>query len=1195
MNHLDTFKVLWVYDPKNRQNCIENPFHLAAKFGFPEIMKYMFENSDESEQNQFNENGLLPVHVAALEGKVEILQFLASKGYSLNEKSKTLQTPLHYACEASQTQVVIFLINQKVPLNEKDQDERTPLFISHQKKDHEIAQLLLKKKAINPILTFLITDNYSGFLNFLKKFEVNLEVTDSSGSFPIHRAAMKGSLEFLELVLKNGVNINTVDKRKCTALHLATRNGYFEAAKFLVENKADIHIKNEDGQTALHLATSYGHIDLLKYIFDQGGNLHEKDSKGNTLLHLSTATHNYSIFEYILSKSADLFAKNNKEQTIIHSAAKNGFTQLIENLLQQKSSKKLNINAKDSNGKTPLILAVKNQHTETVRKLLLLKANVNIADSSGLLPIMYAIKKENVVILEILLENKAKLKMSKEIKTPILHFAVQNNKKTDCIAKLLKYGAKAMKKDKKGNLPSHEAAILGKFEILEFLIKIGIHIDAKNNEKNRVLHLLVIENRPEDVLKLFTLGPKVSARNIKNKTPLHFACENGYYECAKILLEKKAKTDIRDTQGNNPAMIAFNTKHYEILHLLSEYNSPIPLIDVMNAGNVSAARELIEQGFPVDVAGQDGNTPVHLVFLKKIPELVDLILEKSKDINQKNKGEYYPIQYAAKWVEPQICANLLRRGASLVGYFGKDLFPHIIAEKNKAPCAEMLKKEFLRTTAVFELVSTENNYVNSLQAGVDLFIKPLNEYRILKKEEIATIFMNLEDILVETRKFSDKLNEKVKAWSIDSKIGDILTQNVQMLHHYKKYNALFEKSRNMIKRKMNKSQFGNFVKDAESKVGEKSQKKVNLATILINPVQRPGQYGILIQAILKKTPQDHPDFPLVTEAHEKFQSLILDLNESQRRNENLQRISEIEKLIQGKPPSIILDSSSHRLLVHEGRIHAFNITSTHRQKTGIGSKISNITQKTYQSSISSLIDRVSIEVQKEIQQKENEMKEKENKADEIPKVLKHLFLFNDLLVITDKTSENYKHEKTIPIISVFLEQNTSNPVYTSLNAFSIVTPYGRYAFSCSSKEEKKQWCLGFQKAIVEAEKLYSEHMKWKLEENQLFNMTSFDLSSFKARTSSVQDSLFRSHVTQKSKPFILWNCDCYYVSHVNKKIQVEFSNFVGVSTSSDSFEEKVYMQIERKIKKPPRSDEVRMLITDLSLVENDIFLYESHL
>jgi cytohesin len=92
-------------------------------------------------------------------------------------------------------------------------------------------------------------------------------------------------------------------------------------------------------------------------------------------------------------------AKNEPNHTDLMSAALEGNTQVVENLLKAGADP----NTKDQEGRTALMFAVINIHGDVVKALLDSDANVNASDNDGCTPLLLAASTGDIGIVKALL------------------------------------------------------------------------------------------------------------------------------------------------------------------------------------------------------------------------------------------------------------------------------------------------------------------------------------------------------------------------------------------------------------------------------------------------------------------------------------------------------------------------------------------------------------------------------------------------------------------------------------------------------------------------------------------------------------------------------------------------------------------------------------------------------------------------
>lgn len=113
-----------------------------------------------------------------------------------------------------------------------------------------------KKITISDILA-----DYQTLPEYIDRVLVDVNQVSLFGDYPLHVAAVRGSLEEIETLLENGANINVKGEHDFTPLHSAVEQGHPEAVKLILENGADSSPINVYGDTPLALALSFDETD----------------------------------------------------------------------------------------------------------------------------------------------------------------------------------------------------------------------------------------------------------------------------------------------------------------------------------------------------------------------------------------------------------------------------------------------------------------------------------------------------------------------------------------------------------------------------------------------------------------------------------------------------------------------------------------------------------------------------------------------------------------------------------------------------------------------------------------------------------------------------------------------------------------------------------------------------------------------
>ena len=148
------------------------------------------------------------------------------------------------------------------------------------------------------------------------------------------------------------------------------------------------------------------------------------------------------IISFILAGSVSALGQGN-----FFDLVKTGTLEEVNNAIKAGAD----INARDKDGKTPLMYAAwNNQNPEVIKVLLEAGADVNARDKNGWTPLMYAAWNENPDVIKVLLEAGADVNArDKDGRTPLM-WAAGSNQNPEVIKILLDAGADGKAKSNEG-------------------------------------------------------------------------------------------------------------------------------------------------------------------------------------------------------------------------------------------------------------------------------------------------------------------------------------------------------------------------------------------------------------------------------------------------------------------------------------------------------------------------------------------------------------------------------------------------------------------------------------------------------------------------------------------------------------------------------------------------------------------------
>ena len=158
----------------------------------------------------------------------------------------------------------------------------------------------------------------------------------------------------------------------------AVDTGDIEHVRLMISEGVDVNAKNEDGYTALYIASAFMHPEIVKLLIDSGADVNLRTSDNDRP----------PIFAFTMGADDIEFYDEAKTLSIIK--------MLIE--------AKVNVNATDRNGITPLELVGAFGYSTVAEALIAAGANVNARDRMGVTPLLAAAEQHHLKTLEVLVK-----------------------------------------------------------------------------------------------------------------------------------------------------------------------------------------------------------------------------------------------------------------------------------------------------------------------------------------------------------------------------------------------------------------------------------------------------------------------------------------------------------------------------------------------------------------------------------------------------------------------------------------------------------------------------------------------------------------------------------------------------------------------------------------------------------------------
>ncbi|KAI8637500.1 CNH domain-containing protein [Parasitella parasitica] len=175
------------------------------------------------------------------------------------------------------------------------------------------------------------------------------------------------------------------------------------------------------------------------------------------------------------------------------------------------------------------------------------------------------------------------------------------------------------------------------------------------------------------------------------------------------------------------------------------------------------------------------------------------------------------------------------------------------------------KKEIARQEAINEMIYSEEAYKRDLNTLSEVIVAPLLKKSIIasaqKREKfVHEVFGNFKELIEVSTALLDDLLELQHQYEHECvpMIGDILIKHFAYFEDpFSQYCPRVSLAEYLVKEEeRNNPDFERFIVQVEK---SKRMRRLAFRHFLLNPVTRMQRYPLLLEAILKKTDQDHPD------------------------------------------------------------------------------------------------------------------------------------------------------------------------------------------------------------------------------------------------------------------------------------------------------------------------------------------------
>ncbi|KAK5862953.1 hypothetical protein PBY51_000018 [Eleginops maclovinus] len=225
-------------------------------------------------------------------------------------------------------------------------------------------------------------------------------------------------------------------------------------------------------------------------------------------------------------------------------------------------------------------------------------------------------------------------------------------------------------------------------------------------------------------------------------------------------------------------------------------------------------------------------------------------------------------------------------------------------------------QQVVRRLILSSIVQSESSYLDSLKRILQEYQQPLLEPQnlVLNPKKVRQIFYRLQEIHQCHSMFQIALASRVAEWDHSEKIGDLFVASFSksmVLNVYSEYINNFTNAMALIKKAcMSKPAFLDFLKKKQAS----SPDRITLYGLMVRPIQRFPQFILLLQDMLKNTPQLHADRLPLQLALTELETLAEKLNEQKRLSEQEAELQQLAHSVGDRTLNKRLQAGGRQLL-----------------------------------------------------------------------------------------------------------------------------------------------------------------------------------------------------------------------------------------------------------------------------------------
>jgi len=231
----------------------------------------------------------------------------------------------------------------------------------------------------------------------------------------------------------------------------------------------------------------------------------------------------------------------------------------------------------------------------------------------------------------------------------------------------------------------------------------------------------------------------------------------------------------------------------------------------------------------------------------------------------------------------------------------------------------------IRFKVIDEIVTTERDYVNSLTILREMYYLPLKALprlelsNVISPPDLENMFYGFESIYNLNKELLYDLRVETATKGKEAMVGKVLLAFAPSFKLYIAYVNKYDAAlKTMTKCKEESKVFENFLTNTAL---DPICKRRQISDYLIMPIQRIPRYKLLLEELMKRTEESHPDYADLMKCLEEIKQIATLINQKKGEYQKQESVINIQLKFNPKTEAFIREN---RLLVLEGQLYVKN-------------------------------------------------------------------------------------------------------------------------------------------------------------------------------------------------------------------------------------------------------------------------------